>query len=288
VASLVFNTSAAGDPRRVGSIPATSATEFAPCTQLRKLCCGTVGESVQRVRFIAFNLQRSTTSDRQRDRRWSSAGLRRQAKPVRIDGCSGSDAANPMAAWSVISAMGRAGDEHAEAVIRDFLDRGHAGLVRAVTAMTGDRESAHDLVQEAVVRAWERIARGEDIRSVDGWIATAALNLARTSLRRRTVRTRVERRLTDSLHVAAQQRAGLGDGVANTSVVSAALRALPWRQRQVTVMRYFLGMDVGEIADQLGISDGTVKAALFRARAVLRPLLADAFDHTEEEVQRGR
>jgi RNA polymerase sigma-70 factor, ECF subfamily len=199
-----------------------------------------------------------------------------------------SDAANPMAAWSVISAMGRAGDEHAEAVIRDFLDRGHARLVRAVTAMTGERESAQDLVQEAVVRAWERIARGEDIRSVDGWIATAALNLARTSLRRRTVRTRVERRLTDSLHAAAQQRAGVGDGVANTSVVTAALRELPWRQRQVTVMRYFLGMDVGEIADQLGISDGTVKAALFRARAVLRPLLADAFDQTQEEVQRGR
>jgi RNA polymerase sigma factor (sigma-70 family) len=100
--------------------------------------------------------------------------------------------------------MGRARDEHTEAVIRDFLDRGHAGLVRAVTAMTGDRESAHDLVQEAVIRAWERIARGEDIRSVDGWIATVALNLARTSLRRRTVRIRVERRLTDGLHVAAQ------------------------------------------------------------------------------------
>ena len=48
-----------------------------------------------------------------------------------------------------------------------------------------------------------------------------------------------------------------------------ALRALPRRQREVTVLRYYLGLDVAEIAEWLGIGQGTVKAMLFRARQSL-------------------
>ena len=64
--------------------------------------------------------------------------------------------------------------------------------------------------------------------------------------------------------------------------VREALRALPRRQREVTVLRYYLGLDVREIAAHLGIADGTVKAMLFRARQSLAVLLEEP-----EEVHRA-
>jgi RNA polymerase sigma-70 factor (ECF subfamily) len=54
-----------------------------------------------------------------------------------------------------------------------------------------------------------------------------------------------------------------------------ALRGLPTRQREVTVLRYYGGLDVREIASCLGIAEGTVKAMLFRARQSLADALRD-------------
>jgi DNA-directed RNA polymerase specialized sigma24 family protein len=48
----------------------------------------------------------------------------------------------------------------------------------------------------------------------------------------------------------------------------------------VTVLRYYRGLDVAEIAAWLGIADGTVKALLFRARQTL----ADALGEDEVEA----
>ena len=61
------------------------------------------------------------------------------------------------------------------------------------------------------------------------------------------------------------------DGLA----VHEALRRLPPRQREVTVLRYYGGLDVREIATWLGIAEGTVKAMLFRARQSLADALSD-------------
>ena len=67
------------------------------------------------------------------------------------------------------------------------------------------------------------------------------------------------------------------------SDVERALRTLPRRQREVTVLRYYLGMDVAEIAGVLGVSGGTMKTQLFRARRTLAELLGEADD--DEEVE---
>jgi RNA polymerase sigma factor (sigma-70 family) len=62
---------------------------------------------------------------------------------------------------------------------------------------------------------------------------------------------------------------------AEAHAVREALRALPRRQREVTVLRYYGGLDVEEIARTLGISAGNVKAVLFRARQALATALGD-------------
>jgi RNA polymerase sigma factor (sigma-70 family) len=56
---------------------------------------------------------------------------------------------------------------------------------------------------------------------------------------------------------------------ASTAWTSTALAALPRRQRQIAVLRYFLQMDTRQVADALGVSEGTVKNSLSKARTAL-------------------
>ena len=85
-----------------------------------------------------------------------------------------------------------------EADVRLFLRDGYARLVGAVALVTGDLTSAEDAVQEAIVRAWERSDRGEQIVALDRWVAAVAMNLSRSGLRRlrveRLARPRLDRR----------------------------------------------------------------------------------------------
>lgn len=66
-------------------------------------------------------------------------------------------------------------------------------------------------------------------------------------------------------------------GVAN--VVRAAVDGLPRRQRDVVCLYYFLDLDVAKVADLLGVSNGTVKTAVSRARARL------AVELVEQELE---
>src|SRR2546422_6623339 len=76
-----------------------------------------------------------------------------------------------------------------EVELREFLRERYPRLVGAVALVTGDAASAEDAVQEAIVRAWERTERGEQIVALDRWVAAVAMNISRSRLRR----LRVER-----------------------------------------------------------------------------------------------
>jgi DNA-directed RNA polymerase specialized sigma24 family protein len=70
-----------------------------------------------------------------------------------------------------------------EVAIGEFLHTSYPRLVAAVALTSGSRPAAEDAVQEALIRAWERSDKGEEIASLEGWVATVALNLARSGLR---------------------------------------------------------------------------------------------------------
>jgi RNA polymerase sigma-70 factor (ECF subfamily) len=128
-------------------------------------------------------------------------------------------------------------------------------------------------VQEALARAWERSERGEAIRSLEAWVTTVATNLARSGLRRLLAERRARSRL--------QAAAPRGPSAERTDVRQ-ALAALPRRQREVTVLRYYLDLGVAEIAEVLRVSEGTVKTSLYRAREALARSLGDAAEEADD------
>jgi RNA polymerase sigma-70 factor, ECF subfamily len=155
-----------------------------------------------------------------------------------------------------------------EAELRMFLAQSYARLVAGVTMIAGSRAAAEDAVQEALARAWERSDRGEHIESLPAWVTRVALNLAKSRLRRVRAETRARQRITHA--------AGPGsDGTDIRLDIERALAALPRRQREVTVLRYYLGLDVAETAATLEVSIGTVKTCLHRARRALAAALGE-------------
>jgi RNA polymerase sigma-70 factor (ECF subfamily) len=167
-----------------------------------------------------------------------------------------------------------------EADIREFLVTGYPRLVAGLALMAGSRAAAEDAVQEAVARAWERSQRGESIDSLPAWVTRAAVNLSHSRWRR----SRVEQRGRERIGASAVGAADPDDRPDDRMDVRRALAALPRRQREATVLRYYLGLDVAEIAAALGVTEGTAKTTLFRARQALAAALGDHDEEAQDHV----
>jgi len=159
-----------------------------------------------------------------------------------------------------------------DTTIREFLRDDYPRLVNAVALLTGDASGAEDAVQEALVRAWIRSDRGDVIESLPAWVAVVAMNLTRSGWRRVTAERRARALLAS---VVADDSRGV-----DRVDIQRALAGLPRRQRQIAVLRYFLQMDTREVADALGVSEGTVKNSLSKARDALAVTLQ--IDEQEE------
>jgi RNA polymerase sigma-70 factor (ECF subfamily) len=159
-----------------------------------------------------------------------------------------------------------------EAAVRAFLAADYPRVLSAVTLVTGSRVAAEDAVAEALARAWERSDRGEAIDSLPAWVTRVALNLAKSRLRR--LRVEARHRRVDASDVPGP--------TAERIDVERALATLPRREREVTVLRYHLDLDLATIATILSVSDGTVKTLLHRARRHL----AEALGVPDEEMER--
>ncbi len=154
-----------------------------------------------------------------------------------------------------------------EVVSADSLDtlfRAHyARLVRALTLVAGNQETAADAVQEAFVKAhlhWRRVQFYED---PVGWIRRVAINCLRDDHRRQTRKQRaIERLETESRPEGVEW----SDGADATAM----LAALPRQQRLTMALFYVERLTIVEISRTLGISEGAVKFHLHQGREQLR------------------
>lgn len=149
-----------------------------------------------------------------------------------------------------------------------FYTEAFSRLVGQITAMIGNRTEAQDCVQEAFVRAWDQRRKLDTAQSPEAWVRTVAYRLA-VSRWRRTVRA--FRQPDRAVEVRTARTPG-PDRVA----LDRALAQISPDQRRAVVLHHYCDMSVNEIAEELHVPVGTVKARLSRGRAALAALLHEA------------
>jgi RNA polymerase sigma-70 factor (ECF subfamily) len=155
-----------------------------------------------------------------------------------------------------------------QAELHDLFQAHATSLLRLATVLTGDRSTAEDLVQEAFVR-YHRQGRPPALGAELAYLRRTVVNLSHGHHRRLRV-ARSHRIEPPGLGAAAEHEVVRRDAQRR---VAEAVRALPERQRDCIVLRFYAGLTDTEIADALEFSAGSVKTHLHRARATLADLL---------------
>ncbi len=145
--------------------------------------------------------------------------------------------------------------------LQRLLSRRLPAPARQLFAVTGDLAEAEDLLQEAFARASLRWARISGYDNPEAWVRRVALNLASAGARRLRRRALALLRLGPPPVVPAMSPDALD--------LHAALGTLPMAQRQAIVLHHLVGLPVDQVAAELGVPSGTVKARLSRGRSAL-------------------
>ena len=150
----------------------------------------------------------------------------------------------------------------------------HRDRLWAVAIRTlGDREEAADAVQDALISAYRAADRFRGDAAVTTWLHRIVVNACLDRARRRQSRPTVPLPEVETAAVRAAT-AGPAEPDSDTRVmVRAALAQLPAEQRAALVLLDIEGYSVAEIAEMLGIAEGTVKSRCARGRARLAVLL---------------
>lgn len=134
----------------------------------------------------------------------------------------------------------------------------HAAVLALAAALTGDWGTAEDVTQDSFTAAH---GKWDQIDNPSAWVRRVVANRAASHWRRRARETAALTRF------AARSRAVVLAPEYDEFWVK--VRALPRRQAQVVALRYLDDRSISEIAEVLGIAEGTVKATLSHARATL-------------------
>ena len=121
---------------------------------------------------------------------------------------------------------------------------------------------ADDIAQESMLAAYRRWSEVGAYDQPESWVRRVCANQATSILRRRSAEARAVLRL-------AAARAPAPAVQEDTAQFWAQVRRLPRRQAQAAALRYVYDLSVAEIAVTMGVSEGSVKVHLTRARAAL-------------------
>ncbi len=143
-------------------------------------------------------------------------------------------------------------------VVAELARRRGDALVRFAYLLTGDVAAAQDLVQDALVKVFVRFRDQPDVEIAEAYVRRAIVTLHIDDARRR-------RHLARLRHLVATPDTAAGDDTAAHLDLHTALATLAPQERTAVVLRYFDDLTVPEIAEQMGLAQGTVKRYLHNA-----------------------
>lgn len=161
----------------------------------------------------------------------------------------------------------------------EYLLARHTASAHRTAVLLGAGDDADDVVQEAFIKAFQRLAQYRGESGFRTWLLAIVGNETRNLHR--------SRRRRDGLVLRAGVRGGTGrapvdpsdsaEAIERRQQLLAALRRISDRDREVLVCRYLLDLTEAETAATLDLSKGTVKSRAFRALAKLRTVLDREF-----------
>jgi RNA polymerase sigma-70 factor (sigma-E family) len=158
---------------------------------------------------------------------------------------------------------------NAETAVTAIYSAHYRSLVRLAVLLVRDVATAEEVVQDSFMAmhgAWRRLRDNDKALS---YLRQSVVNRSRSVLRHRVVVDRNAPKPTPDMPSAEQGALTLLE----RSAVVTALRALPARQREALVLRYYGDLSEAQIAAAMGISRGAVKSHTARAIAALRAVL---------------
>lgn len=129
-------------------------------------------------------------------------------------------------------------------------------LVGMLSLYCGDRDTAEDLAQEALIRLcrdWKKVRRYD---APQRWLHRVAINLAHSHYRRRTIERRV-------LGLVARRPSVEVHPEADIETLE-LLNELPPRQKSALLLHYYLDLPVREVAQVMDVPEGTAKTLIHR------------------------
>jgi len=145
-------------------------------------------------------------------------------------------------------------------------------LYRLALRITLNPAEAEDIVQETMIKVWNRRDQWDDIDSIEAFCLTICRNLSLDKMKKMTNHSQS---LSEEEHDAPdrsyasnpEEQAVQKDRVA---LVRHLISELPEKQRSVMQLRDFEGKSYKEIADIMGFSEEQVKVNIFRARQAIK------------------
>jgi RNA polymerase sigma-70 factor (ECF subfamily) len=152
----------------------------------------------------------------------------------------------------------------------ELVARWHEPLWRYVLGLTGDPAAAEEVLQEGWLRILRGIGRLREPARLRPWLYSIVRRTFADRLRVRYAESNVE-----PLEAEPADDPPPALGWEESEGLHRALAALPPPDRETVVLFYLRELDLGEVAEVLGIPAGTVKSRLHRGRRLLREALAD-------------
>jgi RNA polymerase sigma-70 factor (ECF subfamily) len=154
-------------------------------------------------------------------------------------------------------------------LMRSLYSEHAAPLWRYTLSLVRDPGRAEDIVQETLLRAWQRPqVLDQSVTSARAWLFTVARNLVIDE--HRSARSRREFRTDSPPEQATPDRT---DQVLDSWLIGEALALLSDEHREVIVRSYYRGLTTHQIATELNVPDGTVKSRMHYGMRALRAAL---------------
>jgi RNA polymerase sigma-70 factor (ECF subfamily) len=152
------------------------------------------------------------------------------------------------------------------ATVEALFRQSYKPIVQALALACGDLAAAEDATQEAFAKAWARWSQISRYDNPGAWVRRVAINKLRNAHRSRLRGEAAVGRLNSGVSTTASIPEQDPDLVLG-------LQRLPYKQRLCAVLYYVDGLSTAEVAEAMGIAQGSVSQHLNRARTALRAYL---------------